>query len=89
MIYGAHYKYEKKYVEVIAKHTVNDHVEPLVILWPDGKQYSIEAVKKYEYGQCRYTDGGGVVYDVVINGKPKRLYRDSIGWFVEFKTVAI
>lgn len=82
MAYGAA-RWERTYVEVIARHAIDGRVEPLTIVWADGRRFDIARIRKTCRGACLKTAGHAIRYDVEINRRVKHLYRCPEGWFVE------
>ena len=70
-------------MEVIARHALDGRVEPLTIIWADGRRFQVERILKASQGACLKTAGRAVRYDVVINHATKHIYHSNEGWFVE------
>ncbi|MBQ3115460.1 MAG: hypothetical protein IJC07_00350 [Clostridia bacterium] len=78
-------RYEKVFVQVTAKFSVEGGMTPLEILWRDGKRYVIDKVKFTDRAPSKV---GGMVtkrYTVLIGGQERYLYFDKYTerWFVE------
>ena len=84
---------EKRYVEVLVRWRSNGRIEPLAVLWGDGRRFDVER----QFGNpqrtvSRKVGGAGLRYDVQIAGKRAHLWLEDVGtrvsptgrrWFVE------
>ena len=62
---------ERVYVKVTSDFDPTGYMQPRVIVWPDGRRFSIEEVRAFRPA------GGGLpldCYTVVIRGQEKRLF---------------
>lgn len=78
-------KLYKRYVDVLAIMTKDNQVIPSAIYWdtPSGKQqYLID--KFIPRGHRASVVGGcGILFDCMIQGRPRKLYYAKDGWFIE------
>lgn len=74
---------EKCYVEVIADHDVDGRVEPLAVVWEDGRVFGIDRVVEQRYAASMKVGGHGLRYTVMMGGKERFIWRDDKGWYVE------
>lgn len=82
MIYGAN-RYVKHYVSVLVLHRVDGCLVPVSILWDDGRRFDVELLRDGTQKRCEKTPGYALAFHVAIKGKPRYLYKDAAGWFVE------
>ena len=76
---------EQIYVEVLAKHSREGEVEPLFILWEDGRRFCIDRVLDKRRRASLKVGGIGTRYTCVISGKKRYLFYEDDKWFVEGK----
>ena len=73
----------RKDITVVAKMKLNGDVEPLSIIWEDGRTFNIDKIldKRKKAG----TKGGGMGlrYTVRIQNKERFLFLNDYTWFVE------
>lgn len=74
---------EKCYVEVIADHDVDGRVEPLAVVWEDGRVFGIDRVVEQRYAASMKVGGHGLRYTVVMGGRERFIWHDDAGWYVE------
>lgn len=74
---------EKRYVEVVARHTAEGSVVPIEIVWEDGRRFEIDRVAECRRAASMRVGGHGVRYTVWIGGRERFLWRDERGWYVE------
>ena len=74
---------EKCYVEVIADHDVDGRVEPLAVVWEDGRVFGIDRVVEQRYAASMKVGGHGLRYTVVMGGRQRFIWHDDAGWYVE------
>ena len=85
--------WEKRYVEVLVRWREDGRIEPLAVVWGDGRRFDVER----RFGDphrtvSRKVNGRGLRYDVQIGGKRTFLWLEDAGsrvsptrmkWFVE------
>ncbi len=85
--------YRKRYVEVIARWREDGCIQPLTIIWGDGRRFNVD----HQFGNpqraaSRKVGGCGLRYDVQVEGKRTFLFLEDVGtrlsptrskWFVE------
>lgn len=76
---------ERVYVEVVAKHSPEGAVEPLFIVWEDGRRFSVDRVLDKRRRTSLKVGGIGMRYTCVISGKTRYLFYEDDRWFVEAK----
>lgn len=69
----------KKYVDVLARWAQDGSITPLVILWDDGRAFSIKNVTSPPVDLLRATGADVVSYEVNVAGKLTRLYLERQG----------
>jgi len=74
---------EKCYVEVVLDVSSEGKITPLAIYWLDGRCFCIDRVVERRYAASMKVGGHGMRYTVFIEGKPKFLWNDENGWYVE------
>lgn len=74
---------EKCYVEVIADHMADGRVEPLAVIWEDGRVFPVDKVKGRQYAASMRVGGHGMRYTVRMGGKDRFIWLDDEGWYVE------
>lgn len=83
----------KLYVDVLVRWRDDGRIDPLAVLWPDGRKYDIdEVIGKPIQRASRKTGGNGLRYDIRIGDTRTHLYLEESGagmaktnarWFVE------
>ncbi len=80
-------RYERVYIEVIAKFLSEGGIRPTQLIWRNGKKYDIDKVRFIDRAPARV--GGLMIirYTVTISGLERYLYYDKNveRWFVEKK----
>lgn len=74
---------EKCYVEVIARHALDGSVEPLALVWEDGRVFAIDRVIEKRRAASMRVGGHGLRYTVSICGRERFVWLDDRGWYVE------
>lgn len=74
---------EKCYVEVIARHALDGSVEPLALVWEDGRVFAIDRVVEKRRAASMRVGGHGLRYTVSICGRERFVWLDDRGWYVE------
>lgn len=73
----------RKDVCVIAKMKPTGQIEPLKILWEDGRIFEIDRVLEVKAAASTRGGGLGIRYKVRILGTEKFMFLDGFIWFVE------
>ena len=78
-------RYEKIYVETLAKFAAGGGMRPVCIVWEDGARFDIDKVRFIERAPSRVGSVMPVRYTCMIGGRERYLYfeSDSERWFVE------
>lgn len=58
-------------------------MDPLAIIWEDGRVFGIDKVAERRYAASMKVGGHGLRYSVLIGGKPRFIWLDEHGWYVE------
>ena len=74
---------ERIYVEVLAKHSREGTVEPLSILWEDGRRFCVDRIIDKKRRASLKAGGMGMRYTCVISGKMRYMFYEDDRWFVE------
>jgi hypothetical protein len=80
---------EKRYVEVISDTSEDGVVTPLVVVWEDGRRFTIDRVLDRRQAHSLKTGGTGMRYTVSVSGQPTYLWYEGPRWFVEAKAAAM
>lgn len=84
--YGSKARSAKVYVDVRAVFTKEGQLRPTSIIWKDGTEYEIQAIKDVRRAASLRAGGAGLRYTCVIAGRESHLYyEDNNLWFVEEK----
>ena len=77
----------KVYVKVLIMQDENGEIQPLQIVWDDGKSYEVDKVIYRCRASSTKVGGTGMRYTVRISGKETFLYfsEDENRWFMEGK----
>lgn len=70
-------------ITVIAKMESNGNVEPLSIIWNNGKEFIIDKVLDVRPKASTKGGGMGLRYTVRIQNKEKYLFLHKYTWFIE------
>lgn len=73
----------RKDITVVAKMKSNGYVEPLSIIWEDGRTFNIDKILDKRKRASTKGGGKGLRYTVRIMGKERFLFLDEYTWFVE------
>lgn len=73
----------KVYVEVMALHKRDGTVEPMFVVYTDGRCFRVDRVLDVRRAAAYHTGAVGLRYHVQIESKRTFLYRDGNRWFVE------
>ena len=80
-------KLHRKDVDVIVRHCADGKVIPLTIIWGDNddQRYDIDSIVFSRPCAAIEVGGAGILYQVMIGGRVKRLYYDDYAarYFVE------
>ena len=73
----------RKDITVVAKMKSNGDVEPLSIIWEDGKTFNIDKILDKRKRASTKGGGKGLRYTVRTQDKERFLFLDEYTWFVE------
>lgn len=76
---------KRVYVEVLARYSAEGEVEPLSVLWEDGRRFWVDRVLDKRRCSSLKVGGIGMRYSCVISGKTRYLFYEDDKWFVEAK----
>lgn len=82
MVEGIAYR-KKKYVDVVARHSIDGGITPQSIVWGDGIVYEIDRVLDKRQAASLKVGGNGVRYLIRIGEKETFLFYEGPQWFVE------
>ena len=74
---------EKCYIEVIAHHALDGSVEPLALVWEDGRVFAVDRVIEKRRAASMRVGGHGLRSTVSICGRERFVWLDDAGWYVE------
>lgn len=75
---------EKVYVEVTARFTSDGRMEPLSLVWEDGRTFRIDRVLSRQRMASRKAGGVGILYLCRVGGSVIHLYyEENYRWFTE------
>lgn len=74
---------KKKYVDVVARHSIDGGITPQSIVWGDGIVYEIDRVLDKRQAASLKVGGNGVRYLIRIGEKETFLFYEGPQWFVE------
>ena len=77
---------EKRYVEVISDTSEDGVVTPLVVVWEDGRRFTIDRVLDRRQAHSLKTGGTGIRYPIRVGGHDTYLWYEGPPWFVEART---
>lgn len=78
---------KKRYVEVIARFTSEGTLEPLEVIWEDGRHFVIDRVIEARRAASLKVGGTGMRYLCELGETRTFLYFEDPAWFVEEKVV--
>lgn len=73
---------EKRYVDVLALWRADGSCTPLAIMM-DGVRYDIDGVGEVRRAASMKVGGYGWRFSITVRGRPKHLWCDDRGWYVE------
>ena len=80
---------QRKYIEVLCRHTEDGKIVPVEIIWGDGRRFEIDRVLEAKQS-CEMKTGGlpGWRYTCRVMGKQVDLWLegDSRRWFMELES---
>ena len=85
-------KAERIYVRVISSFDITGYMQPVSIVWPDGRVFKIEEIRDYCPAESGSSAGTRSCFTIVLKGQERYLFyepvdprmRPRIGrWFVE------
>ena len=74
---------KKVYVEVTAKFDLNGNIQPLSLLWKDGREYEISKIKDIRPAVSLKAGGAGMRYICTFDSVERYLFLEENKWFVE------
>ena len=79
--------YKKICVEVLAQFLAEGGVQPIQIVWSDGRRYPVERICSVQRAPARVSAVLPLRYICIISGQEKALYYepDRMRWFLEIK----
>lgn len=78
----------KNFVEVIVKYKSDGKQLPLMILWEDGRKFTIDKITDIRKAASLKSGGKGMRYTCRVQNKEIYLFMDEDKWFVERKDVS-
>ncbi len=78
-----HHLFMRKDVDVIAKMKKIGRIEPLEIIWEDGRNYQIDKILDARPMASTKGGGAGLRYKVRLGQNIRYLFLDGFIWFVE------
>ena len=72
----------KRYVDVLVLMKKDHQMVPQKLYWDNGREYSIDKVFRVEK-RASQVGGGGIRYEVKIQGQIRYLYYEKDRWFIE------
>lgn len=76
---------EKVYVEVTARFDTEGNLEPLSVVWVDGRTFPVDRVLEARKAASTKAGGVGMRFRCRIRGKETFLFYEDPRWFVEGK----
>ena len=78
-------RYERVYIDLVARFIKEGGVRPVELIWTDGKRYTIDKIKFIERAQSKAGGDLPLRYTVLIGGYERYLYYENQleRWFVE------
>ena len=70
-------------IEVVAKHDKAGRIQPLILVWEDGRKFPIDRVMDVRQAASLKAGGQGMRYTCRIAGKEVYVFCDEGKWFVE------
>ena len=80
-------RYEKAYVNVIARFQEEGRILPLQIEWEDGRVFAVDRVLEIRRAASLKAGGHGLRYTCRIAGRQTYLFLENNRWFVEKKVI--
>lgn len=74
---------ERKYVEIIARHTTEGKSYPIEIVWEDGRKFEIDRILDVRKAASLKTGGAGTRYTCRIRNREIYIFNDNGKWFLE------
>ena len=74
---------QKVYVEVVALHKKDGTIDPMYVIYKDGRAFRVENVFDVRKAAAYHTGAIGLQYHVKIGEKRTHLYYERPRWFVE------
>ena len=74
-------KYRRVYVGMVIKVLNDGSIHPLRVIWEDGRQYPVDAVKYVTPAAETRSGGSGIRYTLVIKRQEKNFFEDEGRWF--------
>lgn len=76
----------RKDIDVIAKMKKTEQVEPLEIIWEDGRHYPIDRILEIRRVASTKGGGTGIRYKVRIGQHIRFIFLDGFVWFIEVES---
>ncbi len=73
----------KVHIKVVAQHDLDGKIQPLSLIWEDGRQFSIDRVIDVRQAASLKAGGQGLRYTCRVFGKEIYLFCDDGKWFIE------
>jgi hypothetical protein len=86
MFYEVIYLPERKYVEVIARHTTEGKCYPIEIIWEDGRRFEIDRIMDIRRAASLKAGGAGIRYLCRIINREIYIFDDNGRWFLESRS---
>lgn len=75
----------KTYIEITAQHDKSGSIKPLIMHWPDGREFEVDRVLDVREAPAVKAGGHGMRYKCRIRNKEVNLFHDDLDgkWFLE------
>lgn len=73
----------KKYVDVYAIFYADGRVNPVSIIWEDGRKFEIDRILDIRRAASLKAGGSGIRYVCMVLGKRVTLFLEENRWFIE------
>lgn len=72
-----------QYVTVLAQFSVDGGVQPVCVVWEDGRRYEVDRVLDIRPAASLKQGGAGIRYTCRIRGQIRYLFLEENRWFVD------